>query len=232
MSTIIEDYYLCEGIYLKANNELNKKELIDENNSDKSLEITNIDDKITIFEREVKEWIIHPMWTLLRDDLIIDENNNAIDLKYKPFKNAIFILFGIFSYLEKMQRYHDKTKKDEKIDESADILSQGTERIFPNLIYIDIRNILKETRNQMMHTGMIGDGVLLNYAYEEEIKYIQETKEVKINPYKILKAIEKDFEDYIQKLKEPKNKNDRELIENFKKVFNSYYNDEINHLKA
>ena len=90
MSTITEDYYLCEGIYLKANNKLKKKELIDENNSDKSLDITNIDDKITIFEREVKQWIIHPMWTLLRDDFIIDENNKATDFKYKPFKNSIF----------------------------------------------------------------------------------------------------------------------------------------------
>ena len=40
------------------------------------------------------------------------------------------------------------------------------------------------------------------------------------------------FEDYIQKLKKPKNENDKKLIENFKKVFNSYYNDEINHLEA
>ena len=228
MSTITEDYYLCEGIYLKAN----EKDLIDERKNGEQLDITKIEDKITIFEREVKEWIIHPMWTLLSDDLIIDENNNATGFKYKPFKNAIFVLFGIFSYLEKMQRYHDKTKKDEKIDESAKTLSQGIERIFPNLKYIDIINILKETRNQIMHTGMIGDGVLLNYIYEKEIEYIPKTKEIKINPYKILKTIQKDFEDYIQKLKEPKNEDDKKLIENFKKVFNSYYNDEINHLKV
>lgn len=85
MSIITEDYYLCEGIELKA-----KEKLIDGNNNDKLLEIRNINDKITIFEREVKQWIIHPMWTLLRDDLIIDENNNATGFKYKPFKNAIF----------------------------------------------------------------------------------------------------------------------------------------------
>ena len=88
MSTITEDYYLCEGIYLKANNELKKKELIDEENPNKPLVITNINDKITIFEREIKQWIIHPMWTLLRDDLIIDENNNATGFKYKPFQHS------------------------------------------------------------------------------------------------------------------------------------------------
>lgn len=42
----------------------------------------------------------------------------------------------------------------------------------------------------------------------------------------MLKAIEEDFENYIQKLKRAKNENDKKLIENFKKVFNSYYNDE------
>ena len=95
---------------------------------------------------------------------------------------------------------------------------------------IDTINILKETRNQIMHTGMIGDGVLLNYIYEKEIEYIPQNNEIKINPYKMLKAIEEDFENYIQKLKEPKNENNKKLIENFKKVFNSYYNDEITHL--
>lgn len=129
MSIITEDYYLCEGIELKAK----KKKLIDGNNNDKLLEIRNINDKITIFEREVKEWTIHPMWTLLRDDLIIDENNNATDFKYKPFKNAIFILFGIFSYLEKMQRYHEIIKKNDLKNDSTDILCNGIRRIFSSL---------------------------------------------------------------------------------------------------
>ena len=230
MSTITEDYYLCEGIYLKANNELKKKELIDEENPNKPLVITNINDKITIFEREIKQWIIHPMWTLLRDDLIIDENNNATGFKYKPFKNAIFVLFGIFSYLEKMQRYHERTKKNEKLDTSTDILYKGIKRVFTYLEINNIRDIINETRNQMMHTGMIGDGVLLNYSYDKEIEYNSKTKEIKINPYKILKTIEKDFEDYIQKLNNTEKEENKTLIESFNKVPNSYSNDEITHL--
>lgn len=188
MSIITEDYYLCEGIELKAK----EKKLIDGNNNDKLLEIRNINDKITIFEREVKQWIIHPMWTLLRDDLIIDENNNATGFKYKPFKNAIFVLLGIFSYLEKMQRYHERTKKNEKLDTSTDILYKGIKKVFTYLEINNIRDIINETRNQMMHTGMIGDGVLLNYIYEKEIEYIPQNNEIKINPHKMLKAIEED----------------------------------------
>lgn len=226
MSIITEDYYLCEEIELKAK----EKKLIDKKESNKSLNITETEDKITIFEREVKEWIIHPMWTLLRDDLIIDKNDKATDFKYTPFKNAIFILFGIFSYLEKMQRYHEIIKKNNLKNDSTDILCNGIRRIFSSLNCDIQRNIINETRNQMMHTGMIGDGVLLNYSYKKDIEYNPKTKEIKINPYKMLKAIEKDFENYIQKLKEPKNENDKKLIENFKKVFNSYYNDEMNHL--
>lgn len=78
MSTITEDYYLCEGIYLKAN----EKELIDERKCNKKLHIdTNNNDKITVFEREVKEWIIHPINTLIYDD--IKKNKNYKRLQWK-----------------------------------------------------------------------------------------------------------------------------------------------------
>ena len=37
------------------------------------------------------------------DILLNDDKNNKS--KYKPFKNSIFVLYGIFSYLEKIERY-------------------------------------------------------------------------------------------------------------------------------
>lgn len=67
-----------------------------------------------------------------------------------------FVLLGIFSYLEKMQRYHERTKKNEKLDTSTDILYKGIKKVFTYLEINNIRDIINETRNQMMHTGMIG----------------------------------------------------------------------------
>lgn len=191
MSTITEDYYLCEGIYLKAN----EKELIDERKCNKKLHIdTNNNDKITVFEREVKEWIIHPINTLIYDDIkkiktIKDSSGNKIKIvhyKYKPFKNAIAILFSAFSYIEKIQRYY---KGEPFIDgnkniSSTTLLGEGLKRIFNNLQSInddDLKDILKKTRHSMMHYGMIGNSVLLNYLhkdFDEAIKYDSTTKNI------------------------------------------------------
>lgn len=233
MSTITEDYYLCEGIYLKAN----EKKLIDENNNDKPLIIANIDDKITIFEREVKEWILHPMCILLEEDIKKVENEGSktiIHYKYKPFKNAIAILFSAFSYIEKMQRYYEGTPYIDGDRNSTTLLVKGLKRIFTNLKNendIDLKEILKKTRHSMMHYGMIGDGVLLNYLnkdFDEAIKYDSTTKNIKISPYHLYDSISKDFEKYIKLLK---TLNQTTLLNNFKTVFEKIYEEEINHLK-
>lgn len=233
MSTITEDYYLCEGIYLKAKG----KKLIDENN-DKPLDITKIKDKITIFEREVKEWILHPICVLLDEDIEKVEKKDTktiIHYKYKPFKNAIAILFNVFSYIEKIQRYHEGTPFVDGDRDSTTFLVKGLKRIFNNLKSLsdsDLKKILKKTRHSMMHYGMIGDGVLLNYLhndFDEAIKYDSTTGNIKISPYHLYHSISKDFEDYINLLKTP---TETTLFKNFNTVFEKVYEDEINHLKA
>ena len=236
MSTITEDYYLCEGIYLKAN----EKELIDERKCNKKLHIdTNDNDKITIFEREVKEWILHPLCILLEDDIEkIEKNENGcekiIHYKYKPFKNAIAILFNVFAYIEKIQRYYNGTPFINGDRNSTALLVEGLKRIFNNLQNVnddDLKDILKKTRHSMMHYGMIGDSVLLNYLHEdfdEAIKYDSTTKNIKISPYHLYNSILKDFENFIKLLKTP---TETILLSNFNIVFKKVYEDEINHLK-
>jgi len=236
MSTITEDYYLCEGIYLKAI----EKKLIDENNNDKPLVIANIDDKITIFEREVQGWILHPMCILLEEDIKKVENESSKTIfhyKYKPFKNAIAILFNIFTYIEKMQRYYDGKPFIDGDKESTKLLLKGLKRIsslnLSSKNKSDLKDILKKTRHSMMHYGMIGDGVLLNYLHEdfdEAIKYDSTTKNIKISPYHLYDSISKDFEKYIKLLKNPKDPNEITRLNNFKIVFEKIYEEEINHL--
>lgn len=237
MSIITEDYYLCEGIYLKAN----EKKLIDEKKSNIQLDITKTEDKITIFEREVKEWIIHPINILIKDDIkkirtIKNSSKNKIKIvhyKYKPFKNAIAILFNIFAYIEKMQRYYDGKPFINGDKNSTVLLVEGLKRIFNNLQNVsdsDLKEILKKTRHSMMHYGMIGDGVLLNYLhkdFDEAIKYDSTTKNIKISPYHLYHSISKDFESYIKLLKTP---TETTRLNNFRIVFEKIYEDEITHL--
>lgn len=222
---INESYYLCEGLWLDK--EL--KQLIDKNKNDAIIDIKEFENKVYIFIQEVKEWIFHPMDILLNDD----KNNKLI---YKPFRNSIFILHGVFSYLEKIERYKIGRNYDENNSQSTKILMDSFQKIFKqnNKDYCKkkIENILNATRNSLAHTGNIGDRVLVNYDYENSnaVEYIGSNKElekVELNPSKMIEEIKIDFQNYLKKLVNP---NETELRENFEKVFDKIYKEEINYL--
>lgn len=83
-----------------------------------------------------------------------------------------------------------------------------------------------------MHTGNIGDKVLLNYDYENlnAVEYISSNKtfgKIELNPSKMLEEIKIDFQNYLKKLVNP---NETELRENFEKVFDKIYEEEMNYL--
>lgn len=220
---INENYYLCEGIWFDKE----KNTLVDENNRDLKLDINDIQDKILILEREVQEWLFHPMIKLVEDD---SKNKSS----YRPFKNAIFILYGIFSYIEKIQRYKDGKPYKSKDTESTTILTSGVQNIFKpnkNDIYgkAKIEAILESTRHSMMHFGNIGDKTLLNYDYENAvpIAYIgtkTDLQKIELNPISMLKEIANDFDGYMKDLKD---NSKTELRDNFEKVFNTIYHYEI-----
>lgn len=219
---INENYYLCEGLWLSTD----IKTLVNKSNNQK-LNINNINDKIFILEQEVKEWIIHPMNKLVEDDR---ENK----FNYRPFKNAIFMLYGIFSYIEKIQRYKDGKPYKSKDTESTKILTFGFKNIFKTTQDNQFGNgkieiILENTRHSMMHSGIIGDKVLLNYDYENNIPvtYIGSNKQlnkIELNPIFMLSEIINDFNHYLIDLKDI---NKTTLRKNFEIVFNIVYSDEI-----
>lgn len=222
---INESYYLCEGLWLDKES----KQLIDKNKNDAIIDIKEFENKVYIFIQEVKEWIFHPMDILLNDD----KNNKSI---YKPFKNSIFILHGVFSYLEKIERYKIGRNYDENNSQSTKILMDSFQKIFKqnNKDYCKkkIENILNATRNSLAHTGNIGDKVLVNYDYENSnaVEYIGSNKElekVELNPSKMIEEIKIDFQNYLKKLINP---NETELRENFEKVFDKIYEEEMNYL--
>ncbi len=168
---IDESYYICEGLWLDKKS----KQLIDKNNNDEIINIEEFESKIYIFKQEIEAWIFHPMEILLNDD----KNNKSI---YKPFKNSIFILHGIFSYLEKIERYKIGKNYDENNSQSTKILIDSFQKIFKkdgkNYGKEKIENILNATRNSLAHTGNIGDKVLINndYGNSNAVEYIENKK--------------------------------------------------------
>ena len=218
---INESFYLCEGIWLDNN----EKTLKDKFNN-KELCFTNINDCILILEREVRRWILEPMAILIDDDI-------ANKSKYFPFKNSIFALYGIFSYIEKIQRYKKGKPYTSGDTQSTSILTDGFKELFPKDEYSKkkINKILKNTRHSLMHTGNIGDHVLINNDYKNCVEYKgsnSNLEKIELNVYKMLETIMDDFDLYIKSLKEESN---TELRQNFQSVFNLYYDDEISIFK-
>ncbi len=193
---------------------------------------TIIESKIYIFIQEIKEWIFHPMDILLNDDI----NKKSV---YKPFKNSIFVLYGIFSYLEKIERYKTGRNYEKNDSKSSDILVDSFQKIFKNKSdekykSKKIERILNATRNSLMHTGNVGDRVLVNYDYENPnaVEYIGSNKtldKIELNPHKMLEEIKIDFQNYLKELIDPTK---TELRKNFEIVFDKIYEEEIRFLNA
>ena len=64
--------------------------VIDERNQNNRLDPTNIDDKIKIYEREVKGWFLEPARSLLIQD---------------DFNNSFLVLMVCMAYLEGVEQY-------------------------------------------------------------------------------------------------------------------------------
>jgi len=224
-----ESFYLCESIWLDRD----KKMLIDiEFPSPKLLNIDNITDCIIIFERKIKEWLFEPMVLLINNDV---ENK----LNYRPFKNSIFTLYGIFSYIEKIQRFRDGKPYTSGDSNSTQILIYGFKRLFPDKSQKQygndkIEKILESTRHSLMHFGNVGDKALINNDYKNSVPVVylgsnKNLEKIEINPLEMIKLIINDFNSYLGELR---NESNSKIRENFMNVFNSYYADEISILQS
>jgi len=228
---VSEEYYLAVNILFKGS----EKKIIDENNQDdfSDIDITSIDGKKLIFKREVDEWLLKPIYKLLKED----REEFVGNYKHKPFRNSIFVLFGLFAYIEKMELYRGNgTVGDYK---STKRLIDGVKRIFTNLSDHDdeqIKNILKRSRHNLMHQAMIGDEILLNLGingagnfdstigFNNAVDIVEnnEKQEIRINPIKMYDVIKADFISYLSLID-----NDESIKNYFESFFNDVYKDEI-----
>ncbi len=230
---ISSSYELCLNIEIDTNNKT-LFYIIDKNKKI-PLDITNIESKIIIFEQEVKGWLFQSIEELLNKDIEFIQNSTH----KVSFKHGIFILFGIFAYMEKMQLYRGDLCPGSQIFCSGHLIKNGIKRLFSDEVTIaelsedELKKVVIKTRNNLMHEAMIGDDVLLNYSSENFISPISIHKndnqtEIRIAPIPIFKKIHQDFDNYLEILR---NSEDEDLKNKFIEKFDNVYKQEIDMLK-
>lgn len=178
--------------------------VIDERNNDEELDPTNIEHKIRIYERGVKEWFLKPATDLLSRDSSI---------------NSFLALMVCMSYIEGVEQYK-KGKSGE--GNSKNFFISSVKKLFPNKHFKDnddLKELYSKTRCGLFHEGMVKGGVILNNTFEVPIEFEKEgdiVKKIKINPKRLLNTIKNDFEEFINELKDVNNRTSRE---NFNRMF-------------
>jgi len=163
--------------------------------TDRELDIDNLDDKIFIYERQVKGWFL-------------DRANDLLNSN----ENKFIILMICLSYFEGVQQYRDGRFSN---NESKIIFVKSMIRIFPNLIDTNLEELYSDARCGLFHSGMIKEKTILRNDYTEAIDF-SDTQRIKINPRKLLEEIKNDFEKYLIELRDP---NNEELRNNFDKLY-------------
>ena len=83
-----EEIYLAPDILGRYENDI--PVIVDERNEDTRLDPNDVNHKILIYEREVKEWFLEPASILLEED---------------SFKNSFIVLMVCMAYFEGVEQY-------------------------------------------------------------------------------------------------------------------------------
>lgn len=161
----------------------------------------DIDDKITIYERQVKDWFLNRIGFSMRSD------------------NYGFIgLMVCLSYLEGVEQYRKGRKSvdlDERRFESKSFFRDSLNRIYPNKFSDNqLNDFYSQARCGLFHNGMTDSKIVYSYEFEEALNFGQ-SDTIEVNPKILLRDIKNDFNDYIEELRF-----NNELRENFDRMFN------------
>lgn len=170
-----------------------RREIYDEKKNE-YLDQESIDDKIKIYERQVREWFLERASRLQKG-----ENNGFI------------ILMICTSYIEGIQQYIDGEPSN---GQSKAVFKKGLRRIF--LLDVEERKLdeyYKHVRCGLFHTGMSGSPVIISEGYQQTIDF-SDDETIKINPKRLLSEIKMDFKKYISILKDMSNETERDNFNN------------------
>lgn len=173
-----QEIYLAPGILGKFEN--GTPVAVDERNNGARLNPRDIDDKITIYEREVNEWFL----------------NRASDLlNYNRFDNSFIVLMVCMSYVEGVEQYKTGIESNRR---SKECFVDSIKRLYPDTFQDrDLNKLYVKTRCGLFHNGMVKGGVIFNNSFPEAIKFENNGEIIKINPTKLLEDIKEDFHNYV-----------------------------------
>lgn len=199
-----QEIYLAPGILGKY--EDGEPVAIDERNDNARLNPRDINAKITIYEREVKEWFLNPASGLLVQD---------------SFNNSFIVLMVCMSYFEGVEQYKTGIESHKR---SKECFVDSVKRLYPdNFQDRDLNKLYIKSRCGLFHNGMVKGGVIFSNSYEETMEFQNNGETIKINPTKLLEDIKEDFNNYIRELKSlnisESNERLRVLRENFDRMF-------------
>lgn len=162
------------------------------------LDPNNLDDKIYIYERQVREWFI----------------NRAASMIRRKQNNFVVLMIAV-AYIEGSEQYRRGKSSEGK---SQKFFRYGVQRIF-GFGESDSRRIdalYKHLRCGLFHNGMSGDAVILNRKLKKAITF-SNIGTIDINPKLFLKIVVEDFETYLEELRDV---NNTEARNNFNMMFN------------
>jgi hypothetical protein len=156
----------------------------------------DIVDKISIYERQVREWFLLPGRRLLA-------GNN----------NGFIILMICLSYIEGIEQYRVGRNSNRH---SLDFFVRSMNKIFGEVYSRDnLIDLYSEARCGLFHNGMTKGKVIIRNSFEPAIRF-PDIERIEISPERLLIVIEGDFENYLNELRNPEN---IELRHNFDLMF-------------
>jgi len=164
--------------------------------TDENLDPNNLDDKIKIYERQVKYWFL-------------DRANNFL----RGNNNGFVILMICISYIEGIEQYRVGQSSNGR---SREFFRNSLRRILKvNTSNQVLNDFYSQVRCGLFHNGMTENKVIIRNEYPDVIDF-NEPDTIKINPKLLLQAIRRDFKKYIFDLQNDVNE---DLRNNFDNMF-------------
>lgn len=164
--------------------------------SNRYLDPYDIDSKVIIYERQVKEWFLNRATRYLRGD-----------------NGGFVVLMICISYLEGIQQYR---QGESSRNRSSEFFRNSIHRLYSNQFSDNqINQLYSQARCGLFHNGMVDGKVIINSEFENSIEF-PDSETIRINQRILLNDIKKDLNDYVNVLKDTEQ---IEFRQNFDQMF-------------
>ncbi len=167
----------------------------DERNENRILNVSNICDKIEIYERQVKEWFLLPAEKMLNGE---------------GYNGNFAALMICLSYIEGVEQY---VRGERSRGSSKLFFTTGMKRITQGRFRNSkLEELYDEARCGLFHDGMTRKRMILDNDLNQSIEFTDDS--IKINPRRLFEEIKSDFDNYLDKLRREENNEYRRNFDN------------------